>query len=976
MNIVKARPGELVVIGREGEHNARQVHFDISPWLGMYGEGSVELIYQRPGEENIYPVAVERQGHLVLWTITATDTASPGRTGLAELRYYVDDALVKSEISNIVVNDALGEPGELPDPPGQNWLEQALQAGADARDGARDAEASRLAAEKQAERAEAGIARAPYPNKATGTWWLWDYTAEKYVDTGVSAVGAAGPQGLQGEKGDTGSQGPQGEKGDIGPQGPQGEKGDTGPQGPQGEKGDTGPQGPQGEKGDIGPQGPQGEKGDTGPQGPRGEKGEKGEPGPQGEAGPTGPTGPKGDTGPQGEKGATGDAGPQGEQGAAGVDGERGLSIYQGYGTAGYAVDVVYNYNPENIDTNGKDIRIGDLLVLSSEFSGPALYRVSNAEYQQMVYLCSLSSYSVFFYNKNVTAEIGKSHKFSSFEPLMVREVPLKLNDLVVSLNGLLFCVTGLEPGEYFVGKTVANLKGDTGAQGPQGEQGETGEVGPQGPQGPQGEKGDTGPQGPQGEKGDTGPQGPQGEKGEQGETGPQGPPGDGGGVQPDWNQNDPDALDHVKNRTHYFEKRVFLKKSQATSYTHSSFGAMWLIEEAPYLVVGEHYTVVYNGVSFDCVCQTAPAGFTTDPDAVAMGNFSVAGGENTGEPFAMLISNLYNRIGIIDMSNKDYVEVEISRTVRRKLDNRWLDLEWLPTTVMEQVTMYEGVVRIATTGNYVSETPLFDMDAIVDSELHTVTWDGTVYECTGHKSSGNYNGAPFILSYVGNGSMGGFTKEFGSSEDTGEPFLYEVVFFPTENYLVNQIIANVKSTEVSLKIECPVPTDNRMPTKFLPPSVPYVEEGLTDFLPECSPSYIEDEGGFMVASSALIEVGKNYVVNWNGVEYHCAGIDVGAVVPGAVGLGDGAPFEIPEGNGEPFAIVTGAYPGMLVIFPIDGTTDLTISIYQDGVKINKLPAVLLPDDATELILNSPGGKKFAITVSDDGALTATEVTQ
>ena len=40
-----------------------------------------------------------------------------------------------------------------------------------------------------------------------------------------------------------------------------------GPQGPQGEKGETGPQGPQGEKGETGPQGPQGEKGETGPSG-------------------------------------------------------------------------------------------------------------------------------------------------------------------------------------------------------------------------------------------------------------------------------------------------------------------------------------------------------------------------------------------------------------------------------------------------------------------------------------------------------------------------------------------------------------------------------------------------------------------------------------------------------------------------------------------------------------------------------------
>lgn len=101
------------------------------------------------------------------------------------------------------------------------------------------------------------------------------------TETGISLdfVLPVGPQGLQGEKGDTGAQGPQGStptvavgsvtSGDtasitendtetgisldfilpVGPQGPQGEKGDTGAQGPQGEKGDTGAQGPQGEAG-------------------------------------------------------------------------------------------------------------------------------------------------------------------------------------------------------------------------------------------------------------------------------------------------------------------------------------------------------------------------------------------------------------------------------------------------------------------------------------------------------------------------------------------------------------------------------------------------------------------------------------------------------------------------------------------------------------------------------------------------------
>jgi len=83
----------------------------------------------------------------------------------------------------------------------------------------------------------------------------------------------------------------------VGPQGPQGEKGDTGPQGPAGPQGEPGAQGP------PGPQGEKGEKGDpgaTGPQGEKGDTGEQGPPGPIGPPGPPGPQGPKGDTGPRG----------------------------------------------------------------------------------------------------------------------------------------------------------------------------------------------------------------------------------------------------------------------------------------------------------------------------------------------------------------------------------------------------------------------------------------------------------------------------------------------------------------------------------------------------------------------------------------------------------------------------------------------------------------------------------------------------
>ncbi len=128
MQIITASPGEYVHIGREGENRARQVQFDISSWVESYGLGAVELIYQRPGEAASYPVAVEQQGNLILWTITAADTAKPGRDGHAELQYYVGETLVKSETCCIAVGDALAEPGQIPEEPGQPWLDKVMEA--------------------------------------------------------------------------------------------------------------------------------------------------------------------------------------------------------------------------------------------------------------------------------------------------------------------------------------------------------------------------------------------------------------------------------------------------------------------------------------------------------------------------------------------------------------------------------------------------------------------------------------------------------------------------------------------------------------------------------------------------------------------------------------------------------------------------------------------------------------------------------
>lgn len=304
-------------LGRRGENLARTLVFDIGVWLRVYGEGTVQLLHQRPMDEAPYPCAIEQDGGEVRWAITAADTAQAGQ-GRMELRYYVGDTLAKSAVYLTGVTAALSDSTAEPPEAQQGWVDEVLAAG------------------------NAAVNATTHPPVIgdNGNWYIWDQAAEAYVDSGKSSsdvpeekiaeavenylvehpieggvneeqLNAAVETALTEAKesgafdGPEGPVGPQGEQGIQGPAGPQGEKGDKG------EKGDTGETGPQGPVGETGAQGPAGPQGEIGPQGDKGDKGDKGD------TGDTGPQGPKGDQGIQGLQGIQG---IQGEQGPAGKD--------------------------------------------------------------------------------------------------------------------------------------------------------------------------------------------------------------------------------------------------------------------------------------------------------------------------------------------------------------------------------------------------------------------------------------------------------------------------------------------------------------------------------------------------------------------------------------------------------------------------------------------------------------------------------
>ena len=215
---------QRVELGRCGENLARRVAIDASTWLGRWPGARLEVLCHRPTESTLYIPDTLLDGAVLLWTVTAADTAFPG-TGKGEVRAILGDVVVKSAVFDTVITPALE--GTAGDPPaaGADWATDVIQAADRAEAASKQAVDAKLDAEAAAEQAEENVRTALQEAKDSGEF-----------------------KGDKGDKGDTGSTGPQGEKGEPGPMG------ETGPQGEQGPKGDTG---------ETGKQGPRGPAGDT-----------------------------------------------------------------------------------------------------------------------------------------------------------------------------------------------------------------------------------------------------------------------------------------------------------------------------------------------------------------------------------------------------------------------------------------------------------------------------------------------------------------------------------------------------------------------------------------------------------------------------------------------------------------------------------------------------------------------------------------
>lgn len=110
-------------VGYEGENDARGFAFDYSAWSEEYGSGVLQMLLQRQGDADPYPVVLSAgEDGTAIWTPSATDTAVRG-SGEIQLIYTVDEVVAKTAVVRVLIDRSLGASGDPPEPY-EDWLDR------------------------------------------------------------------------------------------------------------------------------------------------------------------------------------------------------------------------------------------------------------------------------------------------------------------------------------------------------------------------------------------------------------------------------------------------------------------------------------------------------------------------------------------------------------------------------------------------------------------------------------------------------------------------------------------------------------------------------------------------------------------------------------------------------------------------------------------------------------------------------------
>lgn len=185
---IKAIPGKLIMLGKQGENLAREVIFDVSGVRAEFGDGTFRLSAKRPGEADAYPATVTETGDTVVWALTGADTQNAGR-GQCELAYYAGETRLKTWTYDTAIARSLT--GSPKTDPYDEFLDEVNRLAAEAAISQREAKNSENAAKKSEENAKASETAAKTSEDNAAEYARAALTAEKKSEQNAENAASA-----------------------------------------------------------------------------------------------------------------------------------------------------------------------------------------------------------------------------------------------------------------------------------------------------------------------------------------------------------------------------------------------------------------------------------------------------------------------------------------------------------------------------------------------------------------------------------------------------------------------------------------------------------------------------------------------------------------------------------------------------------------------------------------------------------------
>lgn len=248
--------------------------------------------------------------------------------------------------------------------------------------------------------------------------------------------------------------------------------------------------------------------------------------------------------------------------------------------------------------------------------------------------------------------------------------------------------------------------------------------------------------------------------------------------------------------------------------------GAQILFTSPLGLVIGETYTVTVDGVEYERTGMDYGSMAGAPFPICAIGNLGILGVEgvaDTGEPFLIMDApepieeGLYGLATVLSQNAEITISIKQDNSVIHKIDNKFLDLEWIPETK----TVKGDEVVAETTLTYVENASDYRIqNHILSCEVgkkYIVKWRGSEYLCEAFDAA-----VLGVSGFVGLGNKGRVLIGAGQPGiDTGEPFL---IYGKNTVVSVTRFIPLDNSTEdLTVSIHEATEQGDKIPEKFLP---------------------------------------------------------------------------------------------------------------------------------------------------------------